>query len=193
MGPDFPARETIAMSEPVYTSETPATEAPETTPQSGNTEVTTPPAQETSSWDDLFKGEDPAKVRRALDDSRRWEQRAKEHKAAADKLKEIEDRDLSELQRAQRDREEALARVAAIEQEALRYRVASQFGIAREDADEWLVGPDEPSVTRKAQRYLELRGQAAPTSPRPDPGQGPRPTTPEQASDAEYRLFFPND
>lgn len=50
--------------------------------------------------------------------------------------------------------------------ETMRYRVATQFGIAKDDAEEFLFGEDEETLTRKAQRFIE-RTQATPTNPRP--------------------------
>lgn len=171
------------MSEPVHTSETPATDAPEPQPTPEQTPAPEAPAEpKPTETVDFWKRK-----------AREQEERAKANAKAAEKLKEIEDRDLSELQKAQRDREDALTRLASLEQEALRYSVAAEFGISKADADEWLIGGgDAEALTRKAQRFNELRGKAAPTSPRPDPGQGPRPTSPEMDEENEYKRFFPN-
>ena len=59
------------------------------------------PAQApTASWDELFKGEDPAKVREALDQSRKWETRAKENNKAAQEAEKARLAAMSESERA---------------------------------------------------------------------------------------------
>jgi hypothetical protein len=151
------------MSEPVHTSETPATDAPEAP-------VPEQPAPET-----------PAAEPKPTETVDYWKQRARQ----------IEDRDLSELQKAQRDREEALTRLASIEQEAVRNRVALAKGLPAEIAAT-LNGANEEELAAHADRLIAWRGNVPPTTPRPDPGQGPRPSTPEMDAEAEYKLFFPN-
>jgi hypothetical protein len=169
------------MSEPVHTSETPATGAPETpapTPE--------PPAPETSAEPKPTETVDFWKQK-----AREQETRAKANAAAALKLKEIEDRDLSELQKAQRDREEALTRLQEVEREAVRSRVALTKGLPVEIAAT-LNGSNEEELAAHADRLLAWRGNVPPSSPRPDPGQGPRPTSPEMDEAAEYARYFPN-
>ena len=80
---------------------------------------------------------------------------AKANAAAAKKLQEIEDRDKSEIQRAtdkltaaERERDEARV-------ETLRLRVAVKHGIAEEDAELFLTGTDEDTLTRQAKRLAE--------------------------------------
>ena len=170
------------MSEPVHTSETPTPVAPETPPT---------PNPEPPSWSDVFKDEDPLKVKQSLEHSRKWEQRAKENADAARRLKEIEDRDLSELQKAQRDREELSAQLAAVQAEAVRNRVALTKGLPPEVAS-ILAGSNEEELTAHADALLAWRGNVAPPTPRPDPGQGPRPSTPQADEDQLYSAFFPN-
>lgn len=174
------------MSEPVHTSETPATgvitpeqarEAVGMTPEPSATEPVEPKPTETV---DFWKRQ-----------ARENEARAKANADAAKRLKEIEDRDLSELQKAQRDREEALARLQEVEREALRNRVALTKSLPPEIAA-ILSGANEDELTAHADALLAWRSNQTPPAPRPDPGQGPRPTTPEMDADAEYARFFPN-
>lgn len=168
------------MSEPVHTSETPATGDPAPIEPSS----TEPPAETTE-----------PKPTETVD---YWKQRARQNEAqakanadAAKRLKEIEDRDLSELQKAQRDREEALTRLASMEQEAVRNRVALTKGLPADIASV-LSGSNEEELSAHADALLAWRGNQTPPAPRPDPGQGPRPTSPDQAEAAEYARFFPN-
>lgn len=92
----------------------------------------------------------------------------------AARLKEIDDRDLSELQKAQRDREEALTEAQKARVDSLRWRTAAAHGISTEDAELFLTGHDEETMTAQAVRLAAKL--AAPTKPelRPDPSMGPR-------------------
>ena len=86
------------------------------------------------------------------------------------RLKEIEDAQLSELDRAR-------AHIDALQEanvksttEALRWRTAAKFGISDEDAETFLTGTDEETITMQAERLAGLISK--PTTPRPDPSQG---------------------
>lgn len=68
------------------------------------------------------------------------------------RLKEFEDRDKSEAEK-QAERMKALeADALNARSEALRLRVAAKFGIGDEDADLFLTGGDEETLTRQATR-----------------------------------------
>lgn len=170
------------MSEPVHTSETPATGDPAPT-EPTSTEQQPPEAGATP------KPTETVDYWKAM--SRKNEERAVANAKAAERLKEIEDRDLSDLQKAQRDREELAARLASIEQEAVRNRVALNKGLPAEIAAT-LNGSNEEELAAHADRLLAWRSNQTPPAPRPDPGQGARPTSPEQDAEAEYKKFFPN-
>lgn len=170
------------MSEPVHTSETPATDATE---QPTTTSAPTPPAEAPAEP----KPTETVDYWKQM--SRKNEERAAANAKAAEKLKEIEDRDLSELQRAQRDREEALTRLASIEQEAVRNRVALAKGLPAEIAAT-LSGANEEELAAHADRLIAWRSNLPPANPRPDLGQGPRPSTPLAEEEQEYARFFPN-
>lgn len=166
------------MSEPIHTSETPATDAPEAPPQQ--------PAP----------AEQPAEPK-PTETVDYWKQRARQNESqakanadAAKRLKEIEDRDLSELQRAQRDAEEMRGQLEKLTRTNLRSTVALAKGLPPEVAA-ILAGSTEEELTAHADALLAWRGGAAPSSPRPDLGQGPRPSTPQADEEAEYLKFFP--
>ena len=79
------------------------------------------------------------------------------------------------------------ARIDASERESAVNSLARRFGITSDD-DVALLR----SVADPAQREA-LAVRLKPTDPSipPDPGQGPRPTAPQSAQDAEYATFFP--
>lgn len=122
--------------------------------------------------------------KKAAEDARKAaEKRAADAEA---QLTAAREKEMSELQRAQEqvkrlEREAADARV-----EALRFRVAAQHQISREDAETFLTAADEAGITRQAERLAELsraRGDAdaaaaakaaEPRSPKADPSQGTR-------------------
>lgn len=125
------------------------------------------------------------------------EARKTAEKAAADaaaRIKEFEDRDKTELQKAQDAAAEADKRAVDAWREAL----TTAHGISEEDAAVFLTGTDADTLKRQAARLVELRGDQAPagtptTTHRPterlhtgvDPTQGETPTLAEQIAAAE--------
>lgn len=85
-------------------------------------------------------------------EARKWEQRAKENKSAADKLAEFEAANKSEIEKANDAKTAAEQRAAKAEAESLRWKVAAKHGISDEDAELFLTGTDEETLTRQAQR-----------------------------------------
>jgi hypothetical protein len=113
------------------------------------------PETEKPSWEDTFKGEDPAKVRKQLDHAREWEKRAKENSTKASQLdtlveasKSAEERLNERASKAETERDDARA-------EAARLRIAVQHGISLEDADLFLTGKDEETLTAQAKRLTD--------------------------------------
>ena len=96
------------------------------------------------------------------------------------RLKEYEDRDKSEAEK-QAERLQALeAEARTARAEALRLRIAAKFGIGDEDADLFLTGTDEETLTKQAERLAQRvsdrkkQGNAAPREgANPNPG-GPQ-------------------
>jgi hypothetical protein len=86
------------------------------------------------------------------------------------RLKDIEDRDLTELQRAQKTAKEAETRLAQLEAESLRQRVALKAGIPAEHIHR-LHGDTEDALAADA---AELAKLLTPKGPKPDPSQGSR-------------------
>lgn len=104
------------------------------------------------------------------------EQRAAELQS---KLDEIARANESALERAQREAEEARAEAQAAVAEALRSRVAAAYGVGTQpgadgspsDADLFLTGADEATLTAQAQRLAAGRVDVSNT-PKPDLSQG---------------------
>lgn len=110
-------------------------------------------------------------------------QREREARKAAEKarteaeakVREFEDRDKSELQRANERAAELEEQATKAQAEALRYRIATKHRISDDDAETFLTATDEDTLTRQAERLVELRGeQNGSRTPRPDPSQGSR-------------------
>ena len=112
--------------------------------------------------------------------SRKNEQQAKANAAAAKKLAEIEERDLTELQKAQRDAETAKREAETARREAMTLRVAAQMGIAH------LADRLRGTTIEEFEADAELLLQLLPAQPQPhaaqqqpkDPGQGKAPSKP---------------
>lgn len=84
--------------------------------------------------------------------AREQERRAKENATAAARLKEIEDAQKSDSEKAAERIRQLEAERDNAHRETLRFRVASQHGISSEDADLFLTGADEETLTRQAER-----------------------------------------
>ena len=115
--------------------------------------------------------------------AREQEKRAKANAAAADELAQIREASKTEAEKAaDRLRELEQERDTAV-REALRFKVATKYGISDEDADLFLNGSDEESLTKQAER-LAARTEASATA-RP-----PRPVSPSSrwpSSSAPWR------
>ena len=104
--------------------------------------------------------------------ARHWEKRAKENKAAADKLAELEEAQKSAEQRAAEREAAAERRAAEAEAKAARADVAATTGIP----GDILAGPAD-STAEAVQAYADkliafMESRAQPRKPRPDPVQG---------------------
>ena len=96
---------------------------------------------------------------------------AKENRLKASELDKIKQAQMSDLERAQGEAEAAKAEVARAQAEAVRWRIAAKHGISDEDAETFLTGADEQTLTRQAQRLAALSTATAGT-PKPDLTQG---------------------
>lgn len=98
-------------------------------------------------------------------------------------LKEIEDAKLSELERAQRDAQEAREQLAALRVENTRYQVVQAKGVPAELA-EFITGDTEEEMAAKADLLL-ARIPSSPTTPKPDRTQGASDGSSRPVSNAE--------
>lgn len=137
---------------------------------------------------------------KALASERALRATAEREKAALQaQLDKIAEANLSELEKAQKAAQQSASDAATARTEALRYRLAAAHGIDTapgpegepSDADTFLTGADEASMTIQAQRYAARLAGVTPPPPRtpaPDPGQGPRPGS-APSEDAEFAAY----
>lgn len=112
-------------------------------------------------------------------EARKWEQRAKENKSASAELTKLKAANMSELEKAQAAAAENLKAAETARSEALRLRIAIKHGISDEDAETFLTGTDEESLTKQAERLAAMaQVPAGPTTPKPDLTQGGSATPP---------------
>lgn len=84
--------------------------------------------------------------------SREWEKRAKANADAAAKLAELEESQKSETQRLADAKVAAETAATEARADALRWRTAAKHGISDEDAELFLTGTDEATLTKQAER-----------------------------------------
>lgn len=152
------------------------------------TETTTTATETVNPWEETFKGEDPAKVRKALDHAREWEKRAKDNADAAKRLTEIEEAKKSDDEKAA-DRLKAIEdRAAKAEQRAVRFEIAAEFGLSPDDAKRLEHIPTEEGMREIAQALADKEAAKKAKGNRV-PGEGRTPTKP---GDDPMRAFTRN-
>lgn len=105
--------------------------------------------------------------------AREWERRAKENKTAADELATIKEAQKSDAEKASERLAAAERDAAEAKRDALRFKIAAKFSITDEDADLFLTGADEDTLTKQAERLAARADEASkPRTPKPDPNQG---------------------
>lgn len=120
--------------------------------------------------------------KKALDAERRRANAAeKASKALQQRLDELEAEKLSKEERAARERDLAISERDLARADAMRFRIASKFSISDEDADLFLTGTDEETLTRQAQRLAE---REKPAEGPYVPAEGHYPSAPALNSDA---------
>lgn len=94
-------------------------------------------------------------VKKLRDEAAKYRTEAKANSAAAAKLAALEEAQKSEAQKLT-DRVDAAEKEASnARTEALRWRIAAAHGITDEDAELFLTGTDEPTLTKQAERLVE--------------------------------------
>ena len=109
---------------------------------------------------------------------------AKDNRIKATELDKLKQEQMSDLERAQARAKELEDQATKATSEALRWRIAAKHGISDEDAETFLTGNDEATLTRQAERLSAL-ATAAPTTPKPDLSQGGSAGTPRPQTAAE--------
>lgn len=115
---------------------------------------------------------DKSYVEKLRAEAAKYRNEAKANSDAAKKLALIEEAQKSSEQKLIDAKTAAEQDALAARAEALRWKVAAKHGISDEDADLFLTGTDEETLTRQAERLAERDG--APKTPRPDLSQGAR-------------------
>lgn len=125
--------------------------------------------------------------------AREWEKRAKANADAATRLAEFEESQKSEAQKLSDAKTAAEQDAALARAEALRWRIAAKHGISDEDAELFLTGTDEETLTKQAERLAERvtapAGDGRPRPPKPDPNQG-KPVTDGASTGDQFAAFF---
>lgn len=146
-----------------------AAKAPDNATENGTDNDGTANKDSAIDWEAKYKGQ--------LEVNRKLEARAKANKDAADKLAELEDRDKTDLERAQAARQAAEQQAAEARAEVARYKVAAEFGLSPEDTELLATVSDEDTLHSLAKRLGDAnrksRHQAPPggrdrTPPAPD-------------------------
>ena len=136
---------------------------------------------------------DPGK--KALAEERRRASAAeKAAKALQARLDALEAEKMSKEEKAIKDAQDAAERASRAEAEALRWRIAAKHGISDADAELFLNGSDEDTLTRQAERFKELASK--PSKGTHVPGVGNQPNHPASIADqiavaeqsGDYRL-----
>jgi membrane protein involved in colicin uptake len=158
-------------------SDAPETGTEDTTQQSENTPAGT-------AWEEIFKDEDPAAVRKALDHAREWEKRAKANADAATKLAEIDEANKSET-------EKATERITALEAELAETKAAALRAQAAAEADiplALITASTEDEIKAQVKTLKDWLGDKKPGGNRV-PREG-RQTNPPKADDKKAFADF---
>jgi hypothetical protein len=124
--------------------------------------------------------------------AREQEKRAKDNSAAATELAALKAAQQTAEERLATERDNALRLADEARAETLRYKVATKFNISADDAETFLTGTDEETLTKQAERLAALAKSADTTSPapRPDLTQGGRPSSGQTNPAQEFGNFI---
>jgi hypothetical protein len=135
------------------------------------TESTAPQSTETQSATpaDVAALGEPGK--KALSEERAARKAAEDAaKSLQSQLDEIKRAQMSDLEKAQAAAQEFQKAAEQATADALRWRIAAKHGISDDDAETFLTGSDEATLTRQAERLSALN--TSPATPKPDRTQG---------------------
>lgn len=144
---------------------------------------------EPTATDDAAQTDDQTRPTETVDfwkqKAREQEKRAKENAGAAKRLAEIEDAQKSEAEKVADRLRELESEVESARRDALRFKVASKYGIGDEDVDLFLTASDEETLTKQAERLSGRRSDERKTGNHV-PREGRTPTEPPED---ELRAF----
>lgn len=106
----------------------------------------------------------------------------KPNEKAAKELEELKAAALSKEERVLKEAQEAKAAADQARADALRWKIAARAGITEEDAELFLTGADEETLTRQAERLKERTAQQ-PAKGTYVPGVGKQPASPPSPSE----------
>lgn len=134
------------------TNETPTAETTSEAQENNDSPTVEPTVEDLQKEIETWKGH-----------ARTWENRAKENKSAADRIKEIEDANKSELEKAQERLAELERELNSSKEQTLRSNIIAEFSLDPEDAAVLLTASDEEGLRAQAER---LAAKAAPKTPK---------------------------
>jgi len=91
--------------------------------------------------------------------ARDWEKKAKANADAASRLEALEESQKSETQKLADAKTAAETDATNARADALRWRIAAKHGLTDEDAEMFLNGTDEATLTKQAERLTERAAQ----------------------------------
>ncbi len=124
-------------------------------------------------------------VKKLRDEAAKYRTEAKANADAATRLAEIEEANKTEAEKVADRIRQLEAEADASKREALRFKVASKFGVSDEDTDLFLTGSDEETLTKQAER-LTARTDERKKQGNRVPREG---TTPREPPEDEMREF----
>ena len=131
---------------------------------------------------EVFDAEYVAKLRK---EAAEYRTKAKANADAAERLAKLEEANKTEAEKMADRIRQLEDEKATAERDALRFKVASKFGIGDEDTDLFLTGSDEETLTKQAER-LTARTDERKKQNNHVPKEG---TTPREPQQDEMRAY----
>lgn len=129
-------------------------------------------------------------VKKLRDEAARYRTEAKANADAAARLAQYEEAQKSEAEKAADRMRQLEAEVESARREALRFKVASKFGIGDEDADLFLTASDEETLTKQAERLAGREDERKKQGNHvPREGTPPREPQPDDLREFTRQLF----
>lgn len=152
-----------------------------------------PETEQADTSTDTAQADDP-RVTKANQEAAKYRRELRAREAELEKLRaaaqEAEDAKLSDLEKANKAATDAAARADQLAAQVARYKVIAQTQLPAELHEFLPEGvADEAALMERAEKLRSALGKP-PAGPRPDPGQGPRPPSPQSEDDALYESIY---